>query len=160
MGLGRVALNCDDPESAHSYIKESLILSREVGDRHRVSQDLTVLGLVVLKQGDHDSALGHFKQSLFQARELDSKEGIVANLEGMAGVFIDQGDFERALQLITSSAVIRDSIGIPVRPVDQRDLDGWNSTIKTSLDPSSYKQSKQTGTKLSMEEAITLAIER
>jgi tetratricopeptide (TPR) repeat protein len=160
MGLGRVALNSGDPENAYSHIQESLILSREVGDRHKVSQDLTVLGLVSLKQGDHDSALLHFKESLIQAQELDSKEGVAANLEGMAGVFIAQGDYERALQLLSSAASIRNSIGIPVRPVDQRDLDDWSNTITTSLDPSSYKQSKQTGKKLSMEEAIALAIER
>jgi tetratricopeptide (TPR) repeat protein len=157
MGLGRVALNCSDPESAHSHIKESLILSREVGDRHKVSQDLTILGLVEVMQHDLDSAAKCFVESLMQAQELDSQEGIAANLEGMARVFIARGEYERALQLISSAARIRDSIGIPIRPVDESDLEQWHSKLQSHLDQTSYIATQERGRQLSIVEAIELA---
>ncbi|TFH36087.1 MAG: tetratricopeptide repeat protein [Anaerolineales bacterium] len=159
MGLGQVALNCADPESAMSYIEESLTLSREVGIPHKVAEDLIILGLVELNRGNQAFAEEHFKESMGIAQELDSRECIAANLEGIARLSVTQEDFERAAQLFSAAAILRESLGIPVPPIDQIDLEKWNSTIRAELGQASFERVQRKGSLISLEQAIRLAME-
>jgi tetratricopeptide (TPR) repeat protein len=127
MGLGRVSLNRGDPESAILFLEESLTLSREVGDQHKVADDLLILGLAELEGGNQTSCEEHFRESLRIAQELDSREGIAANLEGFARLSATQKNNERAAKLFSVAASLRDSLGIPVPPIDQTDLEKRNS---------------------------------
>jgi predicted ATPase/class 3 adenylate cyclase len=159
LGLGRVAFNRGDPEGAISYIEESLKLSREAGIRHEVADALIILGLAELEYGDKASAEDHFREGLILAQELDNKEHISASLEGIARLLVMREDYKRAAQLFSAVAKLRESLGIPVPPIDRAEIEKWNAIIHEELDQATLDRAQQEGSSISIEKAIELAME-
>ncbi len=159
LGLGRVAFNRGDPEAAISYIEESLKLSREVGVRHEVAEALNILGLAELEYGDQASAEDHFREGLILAQELDSKKRISDSLGGIARLSVVREDYKRAAQLLSAAAKLRDSLGIPVPPIDQAEIDKWSAILHEELDQVTLDSAQQEGSSISIEQAIELAME-
>jgi predicted ATPase/class 3 adenylate cyclase len=159
LGLGRVAFNRGDPEAAISYIEESLKLSREAGIRHDVADDLISLGLAELEYGDQVSAENRFREGLILAKELDSQEHISASLEGIARLSAVRKNFKCAAQLFSAAAKLRESLGIPVPPIDRAEIEKWNAIIHEELDQVTLDSAQQEGRSISIEQAVELAME-
>src|SRR5919202_4214919 len=82
-GLGRLAIDQDDPERAVKQLEESLVLAREVY-AGIVPHILVSLGDTVLIQGDNERAFRVYKEALAMCRETGQELTDTGVLEGMA----------------------------------------------------------------------------
>ena len=96
-GLGLLALNGQDLETARSRLEEALSLYLETGGNdHMVSTVRSHLGTLLLVQGDHDRAATMMEEGLALARKLGDRLGINNALYGLAQVAQARGDHQSA----------------------------------------------------------------
>ena len=93
---GELALFLGDDDRASVLAEESLLLSRECGDRHGMAASLMLLNQVATARGNFVSALAFHQESLALYRALEDREGIANSLPWQGAMFLDQGDFTRA----------------------------------------------------------------
>jgi ATP/maltotriose-dependent transcriptional regulator MalT len=119
--LGQIALSQADVVRARTLFEESLALGKESEYEPGIAEALSLLGKVLSVQGDHVTAYALYKQSLTIATKLDEKELVASGLEGLAGVVAAQGEPTWAAQLWGAAETLRDTIGMPISPVECAD---------------------------------------
>jgi predicted ATPase/class 3 adenylate cyclase len=109
--LGVVAYARKDFERATRHLRESIALSREVGDKRRVASSLHQLGNVLSDQGNYLMAKELYEEALALTRELDNKPAIATLLVSMGAEFLLQGDPERGAALNEEAARLYRELG-------------------------------------------------
>jgi tetratricopeptide (TPR) repeat protein len=93
------------------YLKHSLSIAQQIGDKKRESSALDNIGALYHAQGDYEMALSYFKLSLTVCQQIDNKEGEGALLNNISLIYNVQGDYETALSYLKQSLTIRQQIG-------------------------------------------------
>ena len=84
---------------ALGYLKQSLAIQREIGNKAGEGLALNNLGQLYINLGDDDTALSYLEQSLAIQRETGNKAGLVATLHTMGHIAWHANDRERAMTL-------------------------------------------------------------
>ena len=84
---------------AKSYLEESLVIAREIGDKERLAAVLQPLAMASLGQGELAAARGYLEEALALARELGKKRNVAAALNGLAQSYRIDGDLDTAERL-------------------------------------------------------------
>jgi tetratricopeptide (TPR) repeat protein len=84
---------------AKSYLEESLVIAREIGDKERLAAVLQPLAMASLGQGELAVARGYLEEALALARELGKKRNVAAALNGLAQSYRIDGDLDTAERL-------------------------------------------------------------
>ena len=158
--LGHVVWKQGDHKRAKELGEEGLALSRELGDKRFMAQLLHLLGLVALGQEDHNLATELLKESLVLYRELGVKHFIAHSLEGFAGVAVVQGEPERSGKLLRAAESLREAIGAPLSPSEQAVVDSYVAAVRAELGEEAFAAAWAQGRAMSMEEAISFALEK
>jgi tetratricopeptide (TPR) repeat protein len=100
-----------DFEQAEKCCHESLELYRELGNQHKISQLLNILGILATLQENYEQAEQHYKQGLKIARETDERQ-IVADLLNNLGYLYHHsiGNLEKAKRCYQESSLIEKEI--------------------------------------------------
>src|SRR5947209_1735946 len=101
------------------FIKESLVLFKEVGERGRIAEVFASMGFISFSQGDFASARALLEESLEICRELDYKWDTAGFLEGLAAVVAAQGEPVRAVRCMSAAQALREAIGTPLPSLSQ-----------------------------------------
>jgi non-specific serine/threonine protein kinase len=101
----------NDCREARTFLKQSLVLYREMEDKKGIASSLGALGLLAHDEGDDDRALRLLEEGLALCRELGDKHGTAYALDNLGLVARDQGDYDRALSLHEESVAIRRELG-------------------------------------------------
>jgi predicted ATPase/class 3 adenylate cyclase len=157
--LGELSLHEGDYEQARAYLEESLSLARERGRIGISHWSLAFLGYVALRQGDQTRAWSLLIEAQQYFKATGQKIGVVYTLEGLASLVILQGQPERAARLFAWADAMRETIGDTRPPVDQADVDRDLATIHAQLDKAAFAAAQSAGRAMSMDEAITYALE-
>jgi len=88
-------------------LRESLKLSRDVGDRWLSSYPTRILGIVAANQSDYDAATSLLEESLAIEREIGDKWATAQSLSALAYVAYKQKNYKRAVTLLNESLVLR-----------------------------------------------------
>ncbi|MFO1268085.1 MAG: tetratricopeptide repeat protein [Rubrivivax sp.] len=83
-------------DQALGHCTEALRLAHRIGDRRRIADAHSNLGILHTRRGDDAAALGHFEQALAIYRELDQPEGIARILEFIAGLHGHRDEWQLA----------------------------------------------------------------
>jgi DNA-binding NarL/FixJ family response regulator len=94
--LGLVVSEQGDSERAIQLYEESLALSRKVGDKRAIADNLLLLGIEMRYRGDLGKARELLEGGLVVAREGGDPELLAAFLNQLCDTFVLQGDLERA----------------------------------------------------------------
>ena len=116
------ALHEGDAGAARSLDEESLAIWRKVGDQEGVAWALAKLGTDLLYLGDLPAARRCYEESLALSRTLGYGWGLARGLEAFAGLAAAQREPALALDLAAAAARYRDTIGIPLTPVERIEL--------------------------------------
>ncbi len=122
-----------DPATVHSLLEESLVLSKELGDKANIAQCLSHSGLVTLHEGDTATARQLSLESLALHRETGNRWGISWVLSIFARVEACQGDHTAALALYQESLSIARKIGSKLNIAVC--LEGIASILATQREP-------------------------
>ncbi len=94
--LGIVASARGDSERAIQLYEKSLALSRKVGDKRGIADNLLLLGIEMRSRGDLGKARELLEEGMVVAREVADPDLLAAFLTQLCDTFLLQGDLERA----------------------------------------------------------------
>ena len=157
--LGYAVRYQGDYERTKALVEESMALYREIGDKRGIAHLIHLSGLVALGQDDHDLATQLLKESLILYRELGVKDFISQCLEGLAGVAVVKGESERGARLLGAAEGIREAIGTPLPPSERAEVDGYSAAVQAGLEEKAFAAAWAKGRGMSMEQAISYALE-
>jgi predicted ATPase/class 3 adenylate cyclase len=158
--LGELTARLGDGIHARQYYEESLsVINQAGGNLTDTRWVLVKLGYAAMWQGDITQARNLFEQSLQHFREARETVGIVYTMEGLANLSLLQGKFRCGAQIFGWTDLTRENIDSPRYSVEQADVDRTFATIHTQLDEATFAAAQATGRAMSMDEAITYALE-
>jgi tetratricopeptide (TPR) repeat protein len=163
--LGFVASDQGEHERAAELYEESLALFRELGRTSGVAWSLSGLGSVALHQQEYARAATLLKESLALFRELGDKPGIGTRggladcLERLARVAVAEGQPERAARLLGAAEALRDALGAPLPPADGAEYQRDVTVIRAGLGEEAFAAAWAAGRAMSLEEAVTVALQ-
>jgi predicted ATPase/transcriptional regulator with XRE-family HTH domain len=108
---GMLAWRQGDYEQALAWHAESLVLRRDLGDRHGVASSLENLGMVAWRQSDYQRARALHQESLIMRRELGDQQGTASSLHNLGVAMGEQGEYEQADLVYRESLAIRRRLG-------------------------------------------------
>jgi tetratricopeptide (TPR) repeat protein len=158
--LATVAQKLGDYARASALYEESLDLRRQLGDRQHIADSLQGMADIALIQGDHKRARALYVESLTESRNLGYKLVFVGNLEGLAAVASAEAQPARAARLFGAAEALRAAIGAPSYfPGGRAIYDQTLTTLRAALGETAWASSLAAGHNLSVEQAITEALE-
>ena len=158
--LGRVALFQGDYDRAVELLEENLTLSRELGDKMRLASSTRLLGRVAAAQGDKDRALKLYKEGIVLSQNIGDKGGIVGGLEALGVLMVGvQGGSERSARMLGAAEALRQAIGEPLAPLYRDEFDRGVAAVGAELGEEAFEAAWAKGRAMSMEEAISYALE-
>jgi DNA-binding CsgD family transcriptional regulator len=162
--LGIVAHGQGDLDRAMALLEESLAVFAPLRVMHGPHYARCELGHVVLARGDPRRASACFTESLEVSREVGDQRGVVRCLEGLAGIAAATVDGEsdtepiRAARLLGASAALRETLGIPVTPIERSTVERASAAVRANVGEDAYAEAWAGGWALPLDEAIELAL--
>ena len=100
-----------DYDTALDYMKQSLAILREIGDKKGEGTTLNNLSQIYQARGDYDTALDYLKQALAILREIGDKKGEGTTLNNLSQIYDARGDYDTALDYLKQALAICREIG-------------------------------------------------
>ena len=154
MLLGQMAVQRGDMASARSLANVSVQLCREIGHRSFLCQALTVLAKVAETEQNQVLARTLYQESLDVAREIGDKVQIALGLEGVAGVVGAQGEPVWATRLWGAAAVLRETIGAPMPPIERAGYERAVAAVRMRLGEQVFATAWTDGHAMTPEQAL------
>lgn len=108
---GRLAKLRGDTAAARSFLKESLAISREVGDSSGTARTLNYLALLAIEIEKYKTARVCYKKSLTIFRELDDLWGVAWTLNNFGELSRRLGNDSQARMMVEEALAIRRQLG-------------------------------------------------
>ena len=138
-----------DFEQAKKYSEESLIISKEIGDKKGIAESINSLGNISNYQGDLEQAMKYYKESLAIFKEIGDKIGIAGSIQNLGMIMRNLGDYEQAKKLYEESLAMGKEIGDKNRIADSINNLGYVAVIQGD-----FEQAKKY-----LEESLDIRIE-
>ena len=145
-------------ERAEPLFSESLELLRARGDTANVARSLFNLGAVALQLDRLDQAEGQFSESLVLSREADDKEDMCWALVGFGALAAARRHGERAAILMGAAERLLDEMGAAFKTFERSLHDGAATRAETLLGAQAYAEAHAAGTRLTLTEALDIAV--
>ncbi len=156
--LGNVAKARGDYDGARVLLEESLTIFRELGDKKGTAYTLSNLGIVALEQGDYAAAQACLREGLTLSRELGDKRVTSYALEGYAALARYRQQPARAVRLWSAAAVLRETIGCPLSPVEQEKQGRAITAARKTLSEDAFALAWTEGRTMTLEQATAYAL--
>lgn len=156
--LGLVVRDLGDDAEARRLLEECVAINRELGDRWSIANALGSLADVALSQGDYRAARDFLVENVHINRELGDRTGLAFSLELFAQLAAAQNQPRLALRLAAAAAGLREAIGAPLSPSERERLERVLAPVATSLVPGLAESFAAEGRRLSLSDAIELAL--
>ena len=156
---GDIAYAQGDIVAARELYQCALADFREAGDQWGCARSLTDLGGIDCQRGDHLAARVAYREALQIFAALGHRRGAARALEGSACLVLAQGHPVRALKLAAAATHLRQLIGAPLHPEEQRKLDQTLLPAWQSVAEQEGKRAWAEGYALSLEKAIECSLE-
>jgi predicted ATPase/class 3 adenylate cyclase len=156
--LGEVARCQGNYNQAKILYERSLALGQEIGDKALIGASLHNLGYVSQHHGDYPQAVTLFTKSLIIFSEIDDKVLVALCLAGLAGQVQAMGYPKRAANLFGAAKPWFDAASNRFAPADQIEYQRNLTATRAELDEATFETAFAEGQKMSLEEALDLAL--
>ncbi len=157
--LAVVAHEQGDYAQANQLEREGLAICRNVGDKEHTLSALSCLGDTLQAQGDRTAARACYEECLHLSQETGSRTGAALSLGGMASVAQAVGLTARAASLLAASETLRHSIGYADTLSNTERHKETLAAARAALPPDAFAAAWETGRSLTLDQAITLALQ-
>lgn len=157
--FGAFYVRTGDYEQARHYYQKGIYISQQTGDKRIWSWSRVNLGYIALFEGKLDEANQILTEILRYFAKVCDDIGIVFAIEGLARIAVFRGNYETAVILYTWTDIAREDINDLRPPVEQADVDQDLATVQQSLDEATYNKWREQGKQMSLEEAVSFALE-
>jgi non-specific serine/threonine protein kinase len=158
-GLGELVLGQGDPAAAQGYQERALAIQRDLGDKRGMAFSLRELARLRGARGDLAAGCAHLAECMEILRALGDRQGVAVAMEACAGLAAAAGQVERALRLAGVAAAIREAIGSPISAADAEGLESSLAAARASLGEEGSARALEAGKRLTLEQAVELAVE-
>jgi predicted ATPase len=156
--LGDVARHAGDLADARRLYQASLDGFARHGDPGGIARASADLANVLGALQDFEAAGRMYAQALNVFEALDHKRGIARVFEGFAVLAHQQQQYPRALTMAGAAAALRDACGSAPRPAEQATLDESLAPAWQSLERAGAQAAWDAGRRMSLGEAIRVAL--
>jgi predicted ATPase/serine/threonine protein kinase len=158
--LGDVAREKADLVAARSYCEQSLCEFRRLHDSWGIASALSDLASLSCDQGNNAEARRLYGESIKVFQELGHKRGIARALECLAVSAAAQSNAEQSLHWAGAAAALRQQLGVPLMPAEQRRLDKALEFARRTLGNAAGLTAWMEGWAMPVEQAIQDALNR
>jgi predicted ATPase/serine/threonine protein kinase len=158
--LGDVAREKADSVAARSYCEQSLCEFRRLHDSWGIASALSDLASLSCDQGNNAEARRLYGESIKVFQELGHKRGIARALECLAVSAAAQSNAEQSLHWAGAAAALRQQLGVPLMPAEQRRLDKALEFARRTLGNAAGLTAWMEGWAMPVEQAIQDALNR
>jgi DNA-binding CsgD family transcriptional regulator len=155
---GEIALRRGDFEHARDYFQENARISNEIGSRLNYLWARGHCGFAELRAGAITEAYKIFAETAQEFQKDGNRIGVVYIMEGMSSFYITIGKAEVAARLIGWSDKTRQEISDPRPKLEQADIDKVSAACMAKMGEAAFKDAYEEGKKLSLDEAMDLAL--
>jgi non-specific serine/threonine protein kinase len=157
VGLGLLALQQRENDTATRYLEEALALYRTVGNRLGISNALGQLGLLATLRRDYGRARACFGESLTFYLQMERRAEVATCLDGLAGVALGEGRPELAARLFGAGEAQHEAAGQPLffayRAIYERSV----AAVRRQLGERTLQVAWAAGRALALDDAIAEA---
>ncbi|HEV2130081.1 MAG TPA: tetratricopeptide repeat protein, partial [Longimicrobiaceae bacterium] len=157
--LAMIASERQEYTRAEALAQESLVLAREAANPSVATLARLVLGDLARRRGDLRQALAHHRDSLRLARETGNVQHATTCLVYLAQAIGESGERERSARLFGAAEAHFTATGTRVDGPASKEYDRTLATARAQLDEATGEQAYQEGYSMTLEEAITYALE-
>jgi predicted ATPase/transcriptional regulator with XRE-family HTH domain/Tfp pilus assembly protein PilF len=152
--LGDIARSRGELEMARDLLEQSLAMYRQQEDQGRVAFVLANLGHVLGSQGEQRLAATYYRESMALSWETGAKANLAECLEGLARLAGTQDEAVEATRLFGAAAVIRETIGAPLSPVDLSTFVGSIAGARAALGDAAFTKAWAEGRAMRLESVV------
>jgi len=156
--LGDVAREKADLIGARSYCEQSLSEFRRLQDRWGIASALSDLASLSCDQGNNSEARRLYGESIKVFQDLGHKRGIARALECLAVSAAAQSKPEQSLHWAGAAAALRQQLGVPLVPAEQRRLEKALEFARRALGNAAGLTAWMEGWAMPLDQAIKEAI--
>ena len=139
--------------------REALGLAGDASYKEGSAWGLNLLGLVALREHRVDPAAALLKRSLELHRDLGDRWRMSSVVEALAAVARSRGDAARAVRLDAGAAALRETLGTPLAPVEERDWAAERAATAAMLGPDDYARFVREGAVLPLDKLVAQALD-
>jgi len=157
-GAGRMAGSLGDIETARARMNESAEISKRFGNRRIVYSSRSELAHILREHGSLDEAYEIYKEVIPGWKDLGHRAAIAHELECIAYILTKREEPERAANLLGAAEVLRKVIDTAMTKLEAIEYEQEISNLRGMLGEEAFRRHWNDGVKLTMDEAIDLAI--
>ncbi len=156
--LGDVAREKADLVAARSYCEQSLSEFRRLHDNWGIASALSDLASLSCDQGNNPEARRLYGESIKLFQDLGHKRGIARALECLAMSAAARSKAEQSLHWAGAAAALRQQLGVPLVPAEQRRLEKALEFARRTLGNAAGLTAWMEGWAMPVEQAIEEAL--
>jgi len=131
----------------------------EIGAPFNAILEKSNLAHLERKLGNHPEALEYYRETILAFRDMGQTGAVSHQLECFGFIAVAEGQNERALQLFAAATALREKAGTPMRPEERVYFDQQLKTLRDKMDSPTLEWIWSKVHALSMDDAVTLAVE-
>jgi predicted ATPase/DNA-binding CsgD family transcriptional regulator len=161
-GLGSLDIYEGNYASAILNLEECRAIHQSLGQQLHSTEALAWLGYAFLLQGKLHSARSNFNSTLKDNLAVGEKYGIAVNLEGLAGVAALWANPQRSAILFGAAEALRQQLGMPLLPSDQKLLAPLVREARTHLKNDDFARAWSAGQEMlanGLDKVVAYALE-
>jgi predicted ATPase len=148
-----------DLERATAASEEAAAMLRKQKHTSYLADTLDNLGWAALLRGDSEQARALYIESMRLRLETGDNLAAPETLLGLACVAEARGETERAARLFGASEALREAMGTPPEPGEIALQEPYLAAARSHLDETSWQEAWAAGRAMTLEEAISYALE-
>jgi predicted ATPase/class 3 adenylate cyclase len=148
-----------DYAQAITYSEEAIAIGERTGSYNYIFWARAMLAYAILRQGDLLKAQEMFALLVHQCKKAGNEIGLLFIIEGLASLQLNQEHIQSAARLFGWTDTMRSKIGNQRPPVEQADVERDLAELRSHLDEAAFEALYAEGQAMTMEQAISTALE-
>jgi ATP/maltotriose-dependent transcriptional regulator MalT len=157
--LAWVTGDAGDPERERALHEDNLRRARELGDERMAAESLAQLAMFARDDGRLRDAGSMLRAALRIEHDQGNVQGVAVNLGRLASVLALERGVDTAARLLSSSEALTEGLGASVPFWAAARNEKTRAIIRAKLDEPAFGEALEQGRKLTVDEAVALAID-
>jgi hypothetical protein len=158
ISMGHLTALLGDIETARIAFARSVETSTKLGNKRMAYSSQSEFAHILRQRGDLDEPLATYKDLLPKWHDLGHRSAVAHELECIAYIFRRKEEPERAVKLLGAADVIRKTIDSEMTNVETTEYEQEIAVLKEMLDKIEFNACWLEGQKITIDEAIELAL--
>jgi tetratricopeptide (TPR) repeat protein len=156
---GFIAAQRGNYSEARVLFEQALHAFEEIGAQLNVILNTTNLAHLERQFGNHQPALDYYRETIVAFRDIGQTGAVAHQLECFGFIALAQTQLMRALRLFAAASALREQSGIAMAPDEHGYFEEQLRLVREKLGTAEYTHAWAAGQVMTMDQAITHALE-